>query len=96
MINKFVLNAILHHVRMSWIVSSNKEMKYKNDKINHQYWFNKGPWYNTEICSRLHIILFEYFITHSRTDRYNIMCSLVSHDKKNQLMKIKKAVLEIV
>ena len=26
--------------------------------------------------------LFEYFITHAVTDRYNILCSLVAHDKK--------------
>ena len=25
--------------------------------------------------------MFEYFITHARTDRYNLMCSLVAHDK---------------
>ena len=25
--------------------------------------------------------MFEYFITHARTDRYNLMCYLVSHDK---------------
>ena len=50
MINKFVLNAILHHVGMSWIICSNKEMKYEIDEINHQDWLNKGPWYNTAIC----------------------------------------------
>ena len=32
MISKFVLNAILHHVGMTWIISSNKEMKYEIDK----------------------------------------------------------------
>ena len=36
---KFVLNAILHHVGMSWIISSNKEMKYEMDENNHQDWF---------------------------------------------------------
>ena len=82
MITKFVLIAILHHVVMSWIISSNNEMKYEVDKINHQDWLNKGPWYSTDICSRLHGSLFEDFITHARTDRYNIMCSLVAHDKK--------------
>ena len=30
----------------------------------------------------MHGSLFEDFITHSRTDRYNIMCSLVANDKK--------------
>ena len=32
----FVLNAILHHVDMSCISSSNKEIKYEIDKNNHQ------------------------------------------------------------
>ena len=27
-VTKFVLNAILYHVNMLWIISSNKEMKY--------------------------------------------------------------------
>ena len=66
---------------MSWIICPNKEMKYEIDKSNHQDWLNKGPWYNTAICSRLHGSLFEDFITHTRTDRYNRMCSLVAHDK---------------
>ena len=93
MITKFVLNAILHHVGMSWIISSNNEMKYEIDKINHQDWLNKGPWYNTYICSRLHGSLFEDFITHEITDRYNLMCSLVAHDKNYQLMNMMIVVL---
>ena len=43
---------------------------------------NKGPWYNTDICSRLHESLFEDFITHARTDRYDLMCYLVAYDTK--------------
>ena len=82
MITQIMLNEIWHHVSMSWITSFNDEMKYEIYKINHQYWLNKGTWYNTDICSRLHGSLFEYFITHARTDRYNLMCSLVKHDKK--------------
>ena len=96
MIAKFLLNAILYHLDMSWIISYNNEMKYEIDKSNHQNWLNKGPWYKTEIFSRLHVSLFEDFITHARTDRYNLMCSLVAHDKNYQLMKIMKAILEIV
>ena len=34
-----------------------------------------------KICSKLHGIKFEDFITQARTDRYNIMCSLVAHDR---------------
>ena len=82
MITKFVLNTILHHVVMSWIICSNKEIFYEIDERNNTDWSNKGPWYNTEICSKLHGKLFEYFITHARTNRYNIMYSIVAHDKK--------------
>ena len=82
MITKFVLNAILHHVGMSWIIRSNDKIRYEIDEINHQYWLNKGPCYNTNICSMLHGSLFEDFIKHERTDIYNHMCSLVAHYKK--------------
>ena len=51
------------------------------DENNHQYWLNKGPWYSTSICLKLHGSIFEDFITHTRVDRYNIMCSLGEHDK---------------
>ena len=70
-------------------------MKYEIDKCNHQYWLNKGPWYDTAICSRLHGSLFEDFITHARTGRYNLMCYLVAQDKKYQLIKMIKAVSDI-
>ena len=81
MITISVLNAILHYVGMLWIISSNKEMKYEIDKNNHQYWLNKGTWYSTSIYLKLHGSIFEDFITHARTDRYNLMCYLVAHDK---------------
>ena len=73
---------MLHHVGMSWIISSNQEREYDiTTKNNHLDWLNKGPWYNKNICSKLHVIKFEDFITQAITDRYNIMCSLVSHDR---------------
>ena len=56
-------------------------MKYEMDENNHQDWLNKGTWYNTSICLKLHGNMFEYFITQAITDRYNLMCSLVAHDK---------------
>ena len=56
-------------------------MKYEIDKNNHQDWLNKGPWYNTYICLKLYGSMFENFITHAITYRYNLMCSLVAHDK---------------
>ena len=81
MITKFVLNKILHHVGMSWIISTNKEMEYEINKTNHQDWLNKGHWYTTSICLKLHVGMFKTIIKHERIDRYNIMCSLVAHDK---------------
>ena len=43
-ITKCLLNAIWHHVGISWIISSNKYMNYEMDNNNHQDWLNKGPW----------------------------------------------------
>ena len=71
--------------RIMWvpcIISSNEKMKYEINESNYQDWFNKGPWYNTDICSRFLRSLFEYFIIHARTYRYNIMCSLFAHNQK--------------
>ena len=81
-VTKFVLNSILHYVGMSWIISSNREMEYEmNTKSNHLDWFNKGPWYNRNICFKLHGSRFEDFITQARTDQYNLMYYLVSYDR---------------
>ena len=62
-------------------IVSNQEMKYEIDKNNHQDCLNKGPWYNTSIYSKLRGSRFEYFITQARIDRYNLVCSLVDHDR---------------
>ena len=87
-ITKFVLNVMLHNVGMSWIIISNKEMDYdKYTNRNHLNWFNIGPWYNKNICSKLHGIKFEDFITQARTDRYNIMCYLFSPDSLKNYYK---------
>ena len=81
LITNLLLNTILHHFGMSWIIILSKEMKYDTDVNNHQDWLNKGPWYNTPIYLKLHGSRVEYFITHARTDRYNLMCYLVAHDR---------------
>ena len=51
------------------------------DKNKNQDCLNKGTWYNTSICLKLHGSMFEDFITHAIIDRYNLMCSLVAHVK---------------
>ena len=52
-----------------------------NTESNHLDWLNKAPWYNINICSKLHGSRFEDFITQARTERYNLMCSLVARDR---------------
>ena len=56
-------------------------MKYEM-KENNPDWLNKGPWYNTTICYKLHGTVFEYFIINAITDRYNLMCYITSHDSQ--------------
>ena len=82
MITKSLINIILHHVGMSWIICYNKEMEYEIDKTNDQDWLNKGPWYSRTICLRLYGSMFEDFITNARTNRYKHLCYLVDHDTK--------------
>ena len=84
-ITTFVLNAILHNMGMLCIIWSNEEIKYEIDESNHQDWLNNGTWYNTAICSRLHGSLFEDFIAHARSDRYNLLCYLALDVKKTCL-----------
>ena len=43
-------------------------MKYEIEE-NNPDWLNKGPWYNTVICSKWNGTVFEDFIRDSRTDR---------------------------
>ena len=82
MITPFMMNSMLHHVVMSWIISSKKGMDYENFSQRETVdWFDKGPWYNKSICSKLYGTTFEGFIKQARTDRYNIMCYLVAQDR---------------
>ena len=76
-----MLNTVLHHVGLSWIISSNKQMKYYSKENIHPDWLNQGPRYNTAIYSKLHGTVFDDFIRNDRTDRCNIMCSITTHDK---------------
>ena len=80
-VTKSFSNKMLHHVGMSWIISSNHEMEYKMDEHNHQDWLNKVPWYNTSICSKLHGSRFEDFIPQEIIKRYNLKYYLVAHDR---------------
>ena len=54
MITPFMMNSMLHHVGMSWMITSKKGMDYENFS-NHDNvgWFDKGPWHKKNICSKL-------------------------------------------
>ena len=79
-ITTFVLNTMSHHLGMLWIIETHEHLQYDVDKHNSE-WMSGGPWYNTSICKKLHGNLLEEFIRNSRTDRYNIMCSVDAHKK---------------
>ena len=49
----FVLNTLLHHVGMSWIIETHEQLKYDMDK-NNPNWITGGPWNKTYICKKLH------------------------------------------
>ena len=66
---------------MSWKILSNNEMLYEIEENYHPGWFNKVTWYNTAICYKLHGKVFEDFIKNEITDRYNIICYIIAHDK---------------
>ena len=50
MISPFMMNSMLHHVGMSWMISSKKGMDYENfSNRDNVGWFDKGPWHNKNI-----------------------------------------------
>ena len=71
-IASFVLNTVLRHVGMLWIIETNQNLEYDMEKHNSD-WITGGPCYNTYICKNLHGKVFEEFIINARTDGYNIM-----------------------
>ena len=79
-ITTFVLNKVLHHVGMLWIIETLEQLQYDMNKHNSE-WMTGGPWYTTSICKKLHRKVFEGFIRNARTDRYNIMCYIDAHLK---------------
>ena len=79
-ITTFMLNKILHHDGMLWIIETNEQLQYDMDKHNSEF-ITGGTWYETYICKKLYGKLFEGFIINARTDRYSIMCSIDAHEK---------------
>ena len=81
-ITSFVLNTLLHHVGMSWIIETHEQLKCDMKK-NNPDWITGGPWYNKSICKKIYGTVFENYIINARTDRYKIMCYIDAHEKYN-------------
>ena len=77
-ITTIVLNTMLEHVGMLWIIETHDKLQYFLDKNNSE-WMIGGPLYITSNCKKLHVKVFEGFICNAKTDRYNIMCSIDAH-----------------
>ena len=71
-ITTFVLDKMLHHVGMLWIIETHEKLKYDTEKHNSD-WMIGGPWYNTYIYKKIHENVFEELIINARTDRYSII-----------------------
>ena len=82
MITTSVLNKMLHHVGMIWIIENHQDLKYDME-LKKLDWMIGGPWYKTSICMKLNGILFDGFIMNTRTDRYNIMCCIDAYEREN-------------
>ena len=52
-ITTFVLNTMLQHVGMLFIIEAHEQLQYDMEKHNSE-WMTGGPWYNTSICKKLH------------------------------------------
>ena len=76
-----MLNTILHHVGMLWIVETNQKLKYDIDKHSID-WIAGGTWYNTYICKKVHGGVFVNYIRNARTQRYKLMCFIFAHEKQ--------------
>ena len=93
-ITHFVLNKLLHHVGMSWIIEKNQQLEYEIDKHDPDL-ITGGPQYNTFICKNFMEDCLKILL--DMQDKTNIVsCVLSFHMIKNNLrMSLKKAVLEI-
>ena len=60
-ITTFVLNTMLHHVGMSWIIETHEKLQYDTYKHNSE-WITGATWYNTSIYKKLHGKVCEGFI----------------------------------
>ena len=78
------MNSMLHHVGMSWMISSKEEMDYDNfTNIKNLGWFDTSPWNNKNICSKLYGTTFEGLLNRlEKTDTISCVHYLSSYHQK--------------
>ena len=89
-----MLNKKLHHVVLSWIIFSSKQMKYDIKENNHTDSLNKGPQYNTAKLLGLNSFMTIMKLYKNGSWIYEkvvkkiptMKSKTISHDKKDQLL----------
>ena len=62
-----MLNAVLHHIGVSWMIETHELLKYDTNKHNAD-WITCGTCNNTSISEKLHGTVFGEYIRNARTD----------------------------
>ena len=57
-ITNFVILSVFQNIGLLWIIENNKHYKFEMD-LEDTRWTDKGPWYNTTICTKLNGLIFE-------------------------------------
>ena len=72
---------MFQHVGLLWIIKNNIQLKFEIDVQVNQC-LDKGPWYNTTICTTLNGQIFECYLKTVSRDRYYFMCGVDKYDKE--------------
>ena len=73
---------MFHHVGLLWTIETRE--KYKLSIEDHFIErCTVGPWFNQTMFRNLHGPIFEELFVTERQGRYNLMCGLYAHGKKN-------------
>ena len=54
--------------------------------IQDSQFIEKYPWFNTIICTKLHVQSFKYYFKTVRKERYELMCYVDMYEKEHVLM----------
>ena len=81
MVTNFLLNTVLHHVGLSWIIETNQQWEYDIDEHSSNFLTN-GHWYNIYISTKLYGTVFDIYIRNAITKSYISMCFIDARKKQ--------------